>query len=246
LSSSYTTESVDKLIWTISVEDSGIGLTEEEQSRLFKPFSQATEGTFSQYGGSGLGLKICKDLVELMNGSISVKSVKEEGSSFIFHVQFFKSTEQEELANSKSLLEKSGRKTTGKTNGDATKPEVKKILIAEDNPINAKLLNKLLQNVGHECQIVVNGVEAVKSVATEHFDIVLMDIEMPVLSGLEATRIIRKSEEENGLPAIPIVGISANARASFYETALNNGFNEYITKPYLKEDVYEAIRKWAL
>jgi predicted ATPase/CheY-like chemotaxis protein len=239
-----------KVLWQVRVKDTGIGLSNEEQQRLFKAFSQASSQTFIKYGGSGLGLKICKDIVKLMNGDIYVESEKDRGSEFVFTVELERVSVEAEKAESEDIAEKTDAQVP-KTNisqtcaSSSASTTRKRILIAEDNQINAKLLSRILNIAGHETTIVHNGLEAVKSTESTPFDLILMDIEMPIMGGLEAALEIRRVEQERGLDPIPIIGVSANARKEYSEEALRSGLQFYITKPYLKEDVYDAVKKWA-
>ncbi|KAL0488846.1 hypothetical protein AKO1_015096 [Acrasis kona] len=276
----------------IEVEDTGIGLTDAEITKLFQPFSQANSQTYGKYGGSGLGLKISKEIVEHMGGQIKVSSQIKKGSKFYFtlHLKQVHSNYQNGYVKpplapvdtqrpSSSLITVEPEAVDSNTTGTAANTPANtpisdalsnrpnpiivndvddtenfqgnhqyKVLIVEDNLINQKLLARLIKFAGYPLEVASNGKEAVDWVVKESFDIILMDVEMPVMNGIEATRRIRQLEQEGGLNTkrkhIPIIGVSANARDEFLQKALGCGMDWYITKPYLKRDIYDAINRW--
>jgi predicted ATPase/signal transduction histidine kinase/CheY-like chemotaxis protein len=221
----------------IAVEDTGIGLTEPEIAKLFQPFSQANSQTYSKYGGSGLGLKISKEIVEHMGGQIKVSSQISSGSRFYFTLNL-------KIVNAPNSVPQV------KKNNVVQKDELSnanyKILIVEDNIINQKLLARLIKFAGYAYELAANGKEAVDWVLKDNFDVCLMDVEMPIMNGIEATKRIRQLEQEGSLKRthIPIIGVSANAREEFLQKALACGMDWYITKPYLKSDIYKAVDEW--
>eukprot|EP01114_Cavostelium_apophysatum_P015066 TRINITY_DN4034_c0_g2_i1.p1 TRINITY_DN4034_c0_g2~~TRINITY_DN4034_c0_g2_i1.p1 ORF type:complete len:1081 (+),score=277.23 TRINITY_DN4034_c0_g2_i1:3116-6358(+) len=220
-----------------SVRDTGIGISDQERSGLFERFAQATRHISSQYGGSGLGLAICKKLVQRMGGEISVESKKWFGSKFSFFIKCeMCSKEQTETANSPSQEVA----TTGNFLGVNMT-----ILIAEDNAVNQRLLLHYLQQKGLLCDIANNGLEAVEKYATLRFDLILMDIEMPLMNGLEATRKIREMEAQHRRKKVPIVGLSGNARLVQIAQAKEAGMDDYLTKPFHKDDIYRVVAQFA-
>jgi PAS domain S-box-containing protein len=208
-----------------AVIDSGIGIEKSQQARLFESFEQAETSTTRRYGGTGLGLTICKRLVELMGGAIEVDSTPGEGSTFSFTVQVRHSG-----ADSESQpAERKGRLGSGYLRG-------RHILVAEDNPINQQLALEFLTRVGAHVDIAVNGRAAVASVTENAYDIVLMDIHMPELDGMEATRVIRAQ----GL-TVPIIAVSADALSDRRANVLAAGCNGYVTKPIDFETLLREI-----
>ncbi|TAK73474.1 MAG: response regulator [Gammaproteobacteria bacterium] len=219
-------DSIDEIELFISVEDTGIGMTEEEQQRLFKDFSQANIEISSQYGGSGLGLAITKKFIELMKGHIEVKSQKHVGTKFSFGIpckSFLLEAEQEiEMAKRPSPANE----------------VLKRILIVEDNKSSQKILELFLKD---QCyQTVNNGLEAIEACTSSAFDAIFMDIMMPVMDGLEATKHIREIEKaKNRYPAF-IVGLSA-ATKDQQQAAMEAGMDAYVTKPFKKQDIMEVL-----
>lgn len=222
----------------VVVEDTGIGMTEDEQTCLFKRFSQVCQRTASEYGGSGLGLAISKQLIEMMGGKIWVESQKGIGTKFNFTIQCKNASEKEQAdlqVESEEQAMMGGEKIT---------PIQKNILIVEDNIVNQRILENFLKRRGYFYQVANNGLEALEKFGECTFGVILMDIEMPKMGGLEATRKIRQQEQIMDLPATPIIGLSGNARQEQMQDALKAGMNAYITKPYLKQELYAAIEKY--
>lgn len=213
-----------------SVTDTGIGLAEEQRQRLFKAFTQADSSTTRRYGGTGLGLAICQRLVQLMGGQIWVESQLGVGSKFIFSIPLERAacsdTEVLSLPSAVSLSVPPVSASAENSTPDAT--SVLKILVAEDNLVNQKLILKLLQKLGYEPTIVGNGVEAVDRVQKESFDLIFMDVQMPEMDGLTATRHIREAQ----LDVPPkIVAMTAGALTADRDACLQAGMDDYIPKP---------------
>jgi PAS domain S-box-containing protein len=218
----------------ISVEDNGIGMTEEEQSRIFGRFTQATKTTYQKYGGSGLGLTICRSLVNLMGGDIHVESQYGVGSKFTFTIRCDRIDLEKSKASSSCSSSPPKAMVTPENRGE--------ILIVEDNLVNQKVLKRFLEQSGYKCQIANNGQEATIAQEGKRFSLIFMDVEMPVMNGLEATHRIRKSEEEKKekLP-VPIIGLSGNARQEQMNEAKSSGMTDYLTKPYDKDVLLSKI-----
>jgi nitrogen fixation negative regulator NifL len=201
----------------VSVQDSGIGIAQDKQERIFEAFSQADSSTTRQFGGTGLGLSICARLVELMGGRIWVESRPGQGSSFHFTVRVQALDPHRQPAPTlPAALPAQGRSLN--------------ILLVEDHPINQLLATTLLKKWGHAVTLAKNGVEAVAMVPTEAWDLVLMDMQMPIMGGLEATRLIRASEAPG--QHMPIVAMTANAMASDRQSCLDAGMDDHLTKPF--------------
>ncbi len=210
------------------VDDTGIGISDEKVATIFERFVQADASTTRSFGGSGLGLAICKDLVGLMDGFIGVESSKGHGSKFWFKVPCAISKAQPGEAKD-TLLEAS----------QPVQERRLRVLIAEDNAVNQLVASVMLEEEGHIVDVVPDGAEAVKSVQQNSYDIVLIDIHMPVMDGLAATRAIR------ALPgpcsSVPIIALTANAMNGDRENYLATGINDYASKPFVPEDLLKVI-----
>ena len=198
-----------------TVADTGIGMTAEDMADLFQPFAQADDSTTRRFGGTGLGLAICRRLAELMGGAISVESRPGAGSAFTFTLAFRVPATQPEPAPAPVV------------------PGVKvltgaRVLLVEDNPLNRQLATVVLQRAGAVVTLALDGAEAVAKAATGAFDVVLMDLQMPVLSGFEATRQIRLQPREQPLL---IIAVTADAVADVREKAREAGLDACLTKP---------------
>jgi predicted ATPase/signal transduction histidine kinase/CheY-like chemotaxis protein len=223
----------------LSVKDTGIGMTPEEADKLFRRFEQANQKTYSQYGGSGLGLFISKNLVELMKGSIQVTSKKGLGTEFTLMLECGLVTKAEQLT-----LEDSIKKLNIELPASITLTAMANVLIVEDNILNQKVLLRLLTKKGYICTVANHGAEAVELYNKLRFDIIIMDMEMPIMNGIEATRVIRKIEQTQKKALTRIIGLSGNARDVYETRALSVGMNDYLTKPVKPEELYSTLIKW--
>ncbi|TVQ90492.1 MAG: response regulator [Bacteroidetes bacterium] len=213
------------LLLRIEVTDTGEGIHPEKIDQLFKPFSQLEHLDNKNFEGTGLGLSIAKELTDLMGGEIGVISQQGSGSTFWFNFQA-RIISREDI---KKNLELSGVKDTGPL----------RILYAEDKIVNQKVVNIMLASLGHEVTLVNDGKQALEIFEPNAFDMILMDIQMPVMDGVTATRKLRAKYKE--LP--PIVGLSANAFEGDKEKYLSMGLDEYLTKPVKKEDFILLLQK---
>lgn len=199
------------------VEDTGEGVSPQDQERLFQPFTQADLATFRKFGGSGLGLAICKQVVEMMNGQIGVISTPQKGSTFWFEIPMIKSqVEPAEMVNTEDHLVRDFQRAH-------------KILVVEDNAVNSKVFAGMLEKMNLPYRIAENGAVGVELFRREHFDLVLMDCNMPVMDGYEATRQIRGLHGARGLT--PIIAITANVMRGDREKCIQSGMNDVISKP---------------
>jgi hypothetical protein len=210
-----------RIAMTFEVCDSGIGISEDAQRRLFDRFNQADAKTSRLFGGTGLGLSISKQLCDLMGAEIGVRSAEGKGSTFWVKAEF------EAAPDAASTRDPAG---AAPDESAARAPRGLKILLAEDNRINQKVALAMLTSGGHSVDIAENGVEAVEAVKKGGYDVVLMDIHMPEMDGVAATKAIRALEDAE-LASIPIVALTANAMAGSRDTYLAAGMNEYISKP---------------
>ena len=240
----------DNVTVLCSVSDSGIGITQDQASRLFKPFSQADSSTQRSYGGSGLGLSICKALVEAFNGKISMESRLGVGTTVSFVIKFQKAAkmamagnvevatkEPDPMATWSSDSEKSASRSSTASIFDLSKVprDELRICIAEDNPINQKIAVSFVKKLGIKSEAFSDGQQAVealraKSKEKKPFHLVLMDVQMPVLDGYNATRLIRK-DEDPAVRGVLIIAMTASAIQGDREKCLEAGMNNYLAKP---------------
>lgn len=229
---------------TASVKDTGIGIPESKLKDLFKPYSQVGNFYDQIASGTGLGLVICKEYVELLGGKISVTSREGQGSSFSFTVRCGVPGKEESLITTQTETETFNRQFLGSIgdyskNGFKKKREKHKILLAEDNLINQKVTIKILNTYGYKVEAVNNGAEAVNSVINDNYDLVLMDLQMPVVDGYTATEKIRALT--NSKRDIPIIALTAHALIGDKEKCLSVGMTDYISKPVSGQDLVKKI-----
>ncbi len=213
-----------------SVQDTGIGLGSEQHKRLFSAFTQADSSITRKYGGTGLGLVICKKIVEAMGGSLWVESRKGHGSTFFFALTLPVCADDVELHSydhETTLCDRAAY--TGH------------LLLVEDNEINQIIAKELLQDVGYTVDVVENGQEALNILEKNTYVAVLMDIQMPVMDGLTAARKIRENPAYKDLV---VIAMSAHAMDGDYEISLQNGMNDHITKPINPVTLYGTLDKW--
>lgn len=241
------TISVEKLnednIYRVKVADTGIGISKDQQSKLFKSFEQTRSDVHRRYGGTGLGLAICKQLAELLGGSIDFSSELNRGSAFWVDLPFSESDRT--AVNLDTVIS-----PTAISNQDMTQirhANKMSILVAEDNQVNQIVVENMLKNLGHYCEFVGNGSLALSKIMEQHdqYDLILMDCDMPVMSGYKATEEIRRFEEENNLIAMPIVALTAHAIDSFIEKSFEAGMNDHLAKPLSLEELRRTINKFA-
>jgi len=204
------------------VSDTGIGISETAQARLFDRFSQADSTISRTHGGTGLGLAICRELALLMDGSIDVRSVLGEGSTFIVSTPL-------EVPEAQGVSEIQTVSRPSKNHTDLSAPSAWRILIAEDQHINAKLMTAIIGRLGHELNIVSNGIEVIEALRENTYDLILMDIQMPEMDGILATKVIRSSDSE--WKNIPIIALTAHAMAGTRDTYMQAGMDGFISKP---------------
>lgn len=213
------------------VRDQGIGFDNETKARLFQNFSQGDDSTSRKYGGSGLGLSISKQIVDMMKGHIDAESVKGMGSKFFFEVPLKIASYDTKAETVVSI-----RDLNNHLHGY--------VLIAEDNRINQKVMTEMVGLLGCRCYVVANGQEVLNALSNDTFDVILMDGQMPVMDGYEATRLIREGKAGERNKLIPILATSANAIKGDIERSLEAGMNDYISKPIAYNDLSVKLEKW--
>ena len=212
---------------SISVKDSGIGIAEKSIDKIFESFEQAEINTTRHYGGTGLGLTLCKKLINMMGGDLHVKSKLGEGSDFYFNVKMKRVSEDKNTIHLR-------RSTDYSFNAN--------ILVVEDNQVNQMVAKGMLKNIGCDITIAENGQMGLDEIQKGNFDIVLMDINMPVLNGCDATKKYRDTESEN--EHLPIVALTANILAEDVETYYEAGMDDYISKPFSADMIRSVLNKW--
>jgi len=231
-------EDCGKATVRFTVTDTGIGIRPEQTAELFSRFTQADVSTTRKYGGAGLGLAICKQLVDLMGGTIGVDSREGQGSTFWFTAVF-------ELPQPGRPLPLGGRSEWRLALGSGKPPAGRpvRILVVEDNASNREVALALAQKLGYKASAVVNGAEALEALRKGGFDLVLMDCEMPVMDGFEATRRIRGSSDP-AVSGIPIIALTADAMPADRDRCLNAGMDDYLPKPVDLVRLADLLARW--
>ena len=231
-----TTEAIqgDHVLIHCSVRDTGIGISANTKAVLFQPFSQGDGSATRKYSGTGLGLTISRQLVELMGGKIEVESSVGEGSTFWSTVPLKRVGQGTvEPALSNSPVE------------DGSPLAPLRILVVEDNESNRLVASAMLKQLGQTPEFATNGLEAVEAVRRNQYDLVIMDCQMPVLDGMEATRRIRLEQTERN-PRLPIIAMTASALQEERTQCLESGMDDFISKPVMIDDLSTALRKWSV
>ena len=213
------------------VTDTGIGMDQATMERLFKRFSQGDESRLRRHGGTGLGLEISRSLARLMGGDVSVKSAPGEGSSFTFRLPLH-------------AIAPPPPSAPGLQPGDAAACGLTslRVLVAEDHPVNRQYMAALLEGMGHEAFFASNGLEAVQAIREQRFDVVLMDLHMPLLDGVGATLSIR-ALPDTAAATVPIIALTADAFAQTRERCLMAGMNDFLAKPVSPERLAAMLRR---
>lgn len=217
----------NNLLLHFEVSDSGIGIQKDKISLLFQSFSQSNTTSTRKFGGTGLGLSITKKLVELQNGEIWIESIEKEGTNFHFNMPFevgIKEMKNEFIADNAEL-------------------KGKKILLVEDNKINQFVATKILQTVDLIVDIANDGKEALLLTSEIKYDLILMDLHMPEMGGIETVSAIKKMGRKNSNWNTPIVAISADAFSETIRMVLNDGFDDFVSKPIISEDLLKKIKQ---
>jgi CheY-like chemotaxis protein len=213
----------------VKVRDTGLGMSSEQQAHIFDAFTQADSSTTRRFGGTGLGLAICKRLVQAMNGKLSVVSALEQGSEFRFYVPVREASRSDIAMTAPMAL-------------DASHWRGLRLLVAEDQPINQLLIRKLLESTDCHMTLVSDGLQAVQHCEKENVDLILMDVQMPVMDGMTATAEIRKREKQLG-KYTRIIALTAHAMPGDQERCLAAGMNGYVTKPLSIEALNACVRQ---
>jgi CheY-like chemotaxis protein len=236
----------NEVLLRFSVTDSGIGIPAERQAAIFQPFYQADHSITRRFGGTGLGLAIASELVGLMGGQLNVQS-DGQGSVFSFQVRFGVSEDQTQaIAQLAKAVAQSGSGRTVELVRVVKKPRSVtrslRVLVAEDNPVNQLVVTRLMEKQGHTVTVAASGEQAIAALDRDTFDVILMDIHMPEVDGIQATRMIRASEQETGRH-IPIIAVTAFAMKGDAEKCLEAGMDAYISKPIKASELFLKIKQ---
>jgi signal transduction histidine kinase/CheY-like chemotaxis protein len=219
----------EKALLEFSVSDSGIGIRPEDQARIFSPFTQADASTTRNYGGTGLGLTISRKLVELMNGQLRVESMPDHGTTFYFTVNLrLPDATAAEVSQS------------GQSAHPAARRRALRILLAEDTPTSQRVVEYLLTKRGHSVEIARNGREALEMIEQRNYDTILMDVQMPVMDGLQATEAIRSMTDPDKA-RLPIIALTAHALKEDAERCIAAGMDAYVSKPIQIDEFVELV-----
>ncbi len=239
ISITKTEEGESDIKLRFDISDQGIGIPEDSITKIFQAFTQADASSTRRYGGTGLGLPIVKNLVELMGGEVGVKSKVGIGSQFCVILPFVKQ-DSIQLENF-SIFEPS------KTETNTLPDKDKRLLVVEDDKVNQAIMEGMLDKLGYNVDITSNGIEALNALKKNKYDLIFMDCLMPQMDGFETTKIIRELEEKQKAESeIPIVAITAKAMKDDRQRCLEIGMNEFITKPILMKDLKQALVRFKL
>ena len=226
-------EKNDRLVIGFSIQDSGIGISPQQMEVIFDEFSQANSHTTRKYGGTGLGLAITRKLLELQNSEIKVVSKLGEGSEFSFELAFKKSTKKQ--VNERFALSHTNESYLGSLNG-------LRVLMVEDNPVNQYVAVRFMKKWQVTLEIANHGREALKMFQDKTYDVVLMDLQMPVVDGYQATKNIRTWEKQHGRNPVPIIALTASASRTIKDKVNSLGMNDFLPKPFDPKELFARLQ----
>jgi CheY-like chemotaxis protein len=226
----HTAEGEAPITIEIQVRDTGIGMSSEVLSKLFQAFTQADTSTTRRYGGTGLGLTIARRLVEAMGGALEVESVAGKGSTFTARLPF--------------VPVRAAQRAPKRAGPTQYEFRGARVLLVEDNEVNQQVAQRVLNMFGIRPELVSNGQDAITAVCAAHFDLVLMDCQMPVMDGYVATEAIRAWEKTTGRERVPIIAMTANAMAGDRERCIAAGMDDYLTKPFKRDALGAMLARW--
>ena len=222
--------SADRYERVLTVSDTGIGISTEIQTRLFTPFTQADASFTRRHGGAGLGLAICRRLLDLMGGRISVDSQPDQGACFKVQVPLTVSHTADAAPRSPAPA--------------AVSAAPRRVLLVEDNLVGQKVAAAMLERLGCSTIIAANGLEALDTFGLGGIDVVLMDVQMPIMDGFEATRLLRELEADRGWPRTPVLALTANTHDTDRNACLAADMDDFVAKPMTKAGLQDALRRW--
>ncbi|AWB45985.1 hybrid sensor histidine kinase/response regulator [Paenibacillus sp. CAA11] len=224
-----------RIVLEFTVKDTGIGISQEKADRLFKPFSQLDSSMTRKYGGTGLGLAICRSLVQMMGGDIWVEAIEEKGATFSFTIEVRRCEDGTGLLNAPAEGQSSALQVDAKGC----------MLVVDDHPINQKIMASMFHKLGYEADVAEDGDQAVRmALSGKKYNFIFMDIHMPVMDGLEATRIIRSRQPRELQPVI--IAMTANVMDGVQSRCLEAGMNDYISKPLKLGSIKHILAKYSV
>ncbi len=232
VSAELTDQSGNHCSLILKVKDTGVGIPRDAQATIFHAFNQADGSTTRKFGGTGLGLAISKKLIDLMGGEIFLTSEEGQGSTFTILLSLKKAP-----AKGNSLVKGFKKSHAKSLNG-------LRVLLAEDNNVNAKLATRILEKSNIKVELVLDGAQVVEAWRNNHYDLVLMDVQMPLMDGFDATEQIRQEEEATG-KHIPIIALTAHALDGYRELCLEKGMDDFLTKPLNPRKLRETLAHWS-
>jgi signal transduction histidine kinase/ActR/RegA family two-component response regulator len=231
----------------VEVRDTGIGIDPAEAERLFEPFTRSASEAVRTRGGSGLGLAICRSIVERMGGAIALDGTPGVGTTVRVTLPLHPDEEEavpRPAADAAAEARQAGADAAVADGNGGTQSALPRVLLVEDNPINQEVARAMLDQLGAHTTIVADGRAAVAAFERERFDVILMDLQMPVMDGLEATRRIREAEGATGAARTPIVAVTANALSGERERCLAAGMDDYVVKPFTFATFRAGVERW--
>ena len=219
----------------IEVCDTGIGVTQDALDSLFQPFIQADSSHARRFGGTGLGLAIVKQLVEIMGGHIEVRSRIGGGTCFSFRLNLQPTQTVSPTSNNQAALPSSAKHKD---------LQGIKILLAEDTPTNQEVARAMLKRLGCTVDVVCNGREALQYLSSQHYDIVLMDCQMPEIDGFEATRQLRQMEKQNSWRHTPVIAVTASILRDEHDACISSGMDDFLAKPFKQSALHDVWQRW--
>jgi signal transduction histidine kinase/ActR/RegA family two-component response regulator len=229
-----------EILLRIEVRDTGVGIDDETQRRLFHKFIQGDASTTRRYGGTGLGLAISRNLVELMNGKLDVRSAPGSGSVFFFELRL--PVASDEAISALAPRRPSAPAVDSRTSVPVFTEGGRHVLVADDNPVNLAVASAMLKSLGCVSDLARDGSEALAKARRRHYDAIFMDVQMPVIDGLSATASIREADGPN--KSTPIIALTANTSAADRQRALGAGMNDHLSKPISLEALRAALVRW--
>ncbi|WP_410512362.1 response regulator [Paenibacillus sp. BR2-3] len=224
----------NRIMLEFTIKDTGIGISQEKLHRLFQPFSQLDSSMTRKYGGTGLGLAICKSLVGMMGGDIRVESMEEKGATFVFTIQ---AAVPEDVLRMTNREEEHGGSMRQKEDRG-------KVLVVDDHPINQKLMVSMLDKLGFVADVAEDGRQAVEMASCFSYDFIFMDLQMPVMDGLEATAHIREGNGSSAGKAV-IIAMTANVMEGIQNRCIASGMNDYISKPLKLSSLRQILMRYS-
>ena len=232
------------------VQDTGAGISPDKLQLIFDKFTQADGTITRQYGGTGLGLTISKQLVELMGGSLQVRTELKQGSCFYFSLDLPEvdthsdTPTDSQLSEHTEFISRLGEAQYNQQFNSSSTPCKGLVLLVDDQMLNQKVGCYMLQDLNYQTDIALSGQQALQAIQSKHFDLILIDCHMPDMDGFETTRLIREYEAEKALQPVPIIAVTADVQSGVTERCLQSGMNGYLSKPFNLQQLEATLKQW--